>query len=100
MSKHENYATYSVELWLDNDEGLYVLVQEMLDYIFEQYATDSDRIDAIADQLELAMRDFYLNGTETDAGSYVIRSFLDDVWWSELARRSYVDYLARREELV
>ena len=91
--------TEQVSLYIANDEYLYCRV---LDAMVEAYETDGprdeDRIRYIADVIELEVRDFYLTGNESDAGSWLIRSALDTVNWYTLAHEEYSDFLADRGE--
>jgi hypothetical protein len=87
--------TGQVAVYIANEEGLYVSIREfMMDCYDTVGMTDSAAIDALSDHIELEVRDFYISGTETPAGEWVIRSLLDSVGWYELAQGEYSDFLS------
>lgn len=91
--------TDQVHTLLVNTESLYVeLVETMADVYYESDFSDEENISYIADRVEIMMRDFYLSGTETDAGGWLIRSALDTVAWYTIGREEYSDFLADRGE--
>lgn len=84
---------------LVNTEVLYVeLIEIMTDVYYESEFSDEENIGYIADRIEAMMRDFYLSGTETNAGGWLIRSSLDTVAWYQIATLEYSDFLADRGE--
>lgn len=91
--------TDQVHTLLVNTEVLYVeLVELMADVYYESDMCDEENISYVADRIEIMMRDFYLSGTETDAGGWLIRSALDTVAWYQIATLEYSDFLADRGE--
>ena len=91
--------TDQVHTLLVNTESLYVeLVEIMADVYYESEFSDEENISYIADRIEIMMRDFYLSGTETDAGGWLIRSALDTVAWYQIGTLEYGDFLADRGE--
>lgn len=88
-------ATYQVALYLDNVECIY---DDMWNYCAEladdALMTDQERIDQLSDRLELVVNEHYLSGQETDAGDWLIRTFLADVGWTSIATSFYSDFIA------
>lgn len=86
-----------VSEWVANDEGLYVsLLNVMVDCYEDPTFSDEENISTIADELEILVRDFYLSGTETSAGDWLIRAALNTVNWYRLATYEYGDFIADR----
>lgn len=88
-----------VSEWVNNEESLYVtLLDRMVDAYDDKSMSDEENISYIADELEIMVRDFYLSGSETFAGDWLIRACLDSVNWYALATDEYACFLADRGE--
>lgn len=88
-------ATYQVALYLDNVESIYDdMWNHASDLRDEALLTDQDRIDLLSDRLELLCMEHYLSGTETDAGDWLVRTFLASVGWTSIATDFYSDFIA------
>ena len=87
-----------VSEWVANDEGLYVQLLDAMVDAYEDNTTDEENISYIADQLELMVQDFYLTGSETNAGDWLIRQALATVNWYALATEEYACFLSDRGE--
>ena len=88
--------TEQVRLWIANDEDLYNTVLGVVVDAYEDVLsmTDEENISYIADQIECEVQDFYLTGTETPAGDWLLRAALADVAWYQIATLEYADYLS------
>ena len=85
--------------WINNEESLYLAVLDTMVDLYEELSlTDADRMANLADVLECEVLDFYLSGSETEAGSWLIRQALATVNWYALAHDEYSDFLADRGE--
>ena len=52
---HANYPTWAILLWLNNDHGMYCMIQEFSDYVFDEFFEDGDEVDVtyeIAERFE------------------------------------------------
>ena len=90
--------THQVHTLLVNTEELYFRLVEVLADAHDDVTSDEENVSYIADQIELMMYDFYLSGTETDAGNWLIRDALSRVAWYTIAQDEYSDFLADRGE--
>lgn len=90
--------TDQVHTLLVNTEELYVFMLNVMVDCYEDPMSDEENISYLADQIEIMMRDYYLSGTETEAGGWLIRSALDTVAWYQIATDEYGDFLADRGE--
>lgn len=87
-----------VSEWVNNEESLYVTLLDRMVDAYEDNTTDEENISYIADELELMVLDFYLTGTETFAGDWLIRQALASVNWYALATEEYACFLSDRGE--
>jgi len=92
MSYFFNEETEAVALQFANVETLYFPLREEVEMVVANISCRAQRIEAIADYIEVEARDWYLSGTETPAGDDVIRSFLNRVHWDHLGRLSYEEF--------
>lgn len=84
-----NYETWNVALWLDNEEGSYHYVRDLLADAIETHGPDSDDSDAamfaFADSIEEMVTD-----SAPDLGATMFADLLgaalSEVSWTEIAR--------------
>jgi len=78
---YTNYETWCVNLWLDNDEGLYEIVTNM--------TKDALKTGSPAYELSQALKDLHENEnpleSETNVYSDLLQASLDSVNWYEIA---------------
>lgn len=56
----------------------------------EHLDDDAERIDEMADYLAYWVSDLYITGDESGLGDGVLRDWLNNVYWSHIARELYV----------
>jgi hypothetical protein len=81
-------------------DALYRYIDELPDYgdyideLLSSDLTDEQRIGHLIAYIEVEADDAYLSGTETPEGGAVIRSYLDNISYYDLALRLYGEALA------
>ena len=94
---YTNYETWNVSLWIDNDPGLYDIIQEMTHTII-----DDDPAEPKTSQLADQIKDMHeenapeLQGTYSDLLSAALRS----VNWYEIAKNWIETEDEYRQELL
>lgn len=89
MATHEgwkNYATWCVNLWLDNDQGLYLAVKEQAEGLSSSATDGNDRDGAKADMASW-LKDFVTEMAPSLEGlwSDLLTATLGEVDWDEIA---------------
>jgi len=75
----KNYETWNVNLWIQNDEGLYGFVRDGLEELLDRYGSDWDNV-SLTDLKELVRDAFGAN--KTPDGVSLMDSEID---WCEIA---------------
>jgi hypothetical protein len=75
----KNYETWNVNLWIQNDEGLYGFVLDGLEELLDRYGLDWENI-SLAELEELVQEAFGANKTPDG-----VSLFSDEIDWDEIA---------------
>lgn|SRR4030067_2655307 len=92
---YTNYETWCVNLWIDNDQGLYYQVQEMTQQIYDEaeesndyniyISKDNNALRQLEDQLKDFIEEMNPLTDTADMFSDLLNSALSEVDWREIA---------------
>ena len=90
---YRNYPTMATKLWLDNDERLYNMVEEMADEAYsstDEDDDDEDRVEASSEILARQLEEWFDEVVEEKGIEGLLHDLLtfasQDIDWKEIAR--------------
>jgi hypothetical protein len=99
-SGYKNYETFQVSLWIDNDQGLYEIQQEMAQNHMNNYDTKEEALEEahkLGDSLQTWVED--MKPTDlTGVFETLLDAALGEVHWPELAEVALVDLSPEKDE--